>query len=85
MSSERVGGADFAALLRQRRRAAGLTQAELARAAGLAVRTVRDMERGRTTRPQRTTGVLLADALGLTGEERAGFLGAAREIGRAHV
>jgi predicted ATPase/transcriptional regulator with XRE-family HTH domain len=78
MSTERAGGWDFAALLRQRRRAAGLTQAELASLAGLAVRTVRDMERGRTTRPQRTTGVLLADALGLTGEERTGFLGAAR-------
>ena len=78
MSSDTAKGWDFGALLRQRRRAAGLTQAELARRAGLAVRTVRDMERGRTTRPQRTSGVLLADALGLAGEERTGFLGAAR-------
>lgn len=77
-ADRRVGGYDFATLLRQRRRAAGLTQAELARLAGLAVRTVREAERGRTSRPQRTTAVLLADALGLTGEERAGFLGAAR-------
>jgi predicted ATPase/transcriptional regulator with XRE-family HTH domain len=80
-ADQRAGGLDFAALLRQRRRAAGLTQAELAGLAGLAVRTVREVERGRTTRPQRTTAVLLADALGLTGEERAGFLGAARGHG----
>jgi predicted ATPase/transcriptional regulator with XRE-family HTH domain len=80
-ADQRAGGLDFAALLRQRRRAAGLTQAELAGLAGLAVRTVREVERGRTTRPQRTTAVLLADALGLTGEERAGFLGAARGRG----
>jgi transcriptional regulator with XRE-family HTH domain/tetratricopeptide (TPR) repeat protein len=78
MSSDRARGWDFAAMLRQRRRAAGLTQAELAARAGLAVRTLRDLERGRTTRPQRVTGVLLADALGVTGEERARFLGAAR-------
>ena len=74
---------EFATLLRARRRAAGLTQAELAGLAGLAVRTVREVERGRTARPQRTTAVLLADALGLTGEERAGFLGAARGQGSA--
>lgn len=80
-ADRRAGGRDFAALLRQRRRAAALTQAELARLAGLAVRTVREAERGRTTRPQRTTAVLLADALELTGAERAGFLGAARGEG----
>lgn len=80
-ADRRAGSRDFAALLRQRRRAAALTQAELARLAGLAVRTVREAERGRTTRPQRTTAVLLADALELTGPERAGFLGAARGEG----
>jgi predicted ATPase/DNA-binding XRE family transcriptional regulator len=82
-ADRRAGGRDFAALLRQRRRAAALTQAELASLAGLAVRTVREAEHGRTTRPQRTTAVLLADALGLTGEDRAGFLGAARGEGRS--
>lgn len=65
---------EFGPLLRQRRRAAGFTQAELAARAGVAVRTVRDLERGRTGRPQRTTGALLADALDLAGEERARFL-----------
>ncbi|QSB14860.1 helix-turn-helix domain-containing protein [Natronosporangium hydrolyticum] len=85
MTADRGAGYDFATLLRQRRRAAGLTQAELARVAGLAVRTVREAERGRTARPQRTTAVLLADSLGLTGEERAGFLGAARGAGTPAV
>src|SRR5690554_2448581 len=68
----------FAALLRQRRRTSRLTQADLAARAGLAVRTVRELERGRTNRPQRTTALLLADALELAGVEREHFLAAAR-------
>lgn len=71
------GNTAFDALLRARRLAAGLTQAELAGRAGVGIRTVRDLERGRS-RPQRTTMELLAKALGLTGRERADFLGAAR-------
>ncbi|MGN9908075.1 ATP-binding protein [Phytohabitans sp. LJ34] len=71
------GNTAFDALLRARRLAAGLTQAELAGRAGVGIRTVRDLERGRS-RPQRTTVELLAKALGLTGRERADFLGAAR-------
>jgi predicted ATPase/DNA-binding XRE family transcriptional regulator len=71
------GNTAFDALLRARRLAAGLTQAELAGRAGVGIRTVRDLERGRS-RPQRTTMELLAKALGLTGRERAEFLGAAR-------
>jgi predicted ATPase/transcriptional regulator with XRE-family HTH domain len=73
--TEQVG---FAALLRRCRRASGLTQAELAARAGLAVRTVRELERGRTVRPQRTTAALLADALSLAGRERSRFLASAR-------
>ncbi|MFF5177014.1 ATP-binding protein [Micromonospora sp. NPDC000316] len=65
-------------LLHRHRRAAGLTQAELASRAGVGVRTVRDLERGRSVRPQRTTVELLATALELTGATRAAFLGAAR-------
>ncbi|MFJ5601276.1 ATP-binding protein [Micromonospora parva] len=68
-------------LLRGHRRAAGLTQAELASRAGVGVRTVRDLERGRSIRPQRTTVELLAGALALTGASRAAFLAAARGVG----
>ncbi|MFI6242410.1 ATP-binding protein [Micromonospora sp. NPDC050795] len=68
-------------LLRGHRRAAGLTQAELASRAGVGVRTVRDLERGRSNRPQRTTVELLAGALALTGTSRAAFLAAARGAG----
>lgn len=79
MTADRVPRvAEFAALLRERRRAAALTQADLASRAGLAVRTVRDLERGRTARPRRATAELLARALGLTGAGRAQLLAAAR-------
>ncbi|SCG72409.1 ATP-binding protein [Micromonospora rifamycinica] len=65
-------------LVRSHRLAAGLTQADLAQRAGVGVRTIRDLERGRAHRPQRTTAELLAGALGLTGTARAGFLASAR-------
>jgi predicted ATPase/DNA-binding XRE family transcriptional regulator len=68
----------FGPLLRERRRAAGLTQDELARASGVGVRTLRDLEQGRAARPQRSTVDLLATALGLTGPEREEFEAAAR-------
>ncbi|GAB7041376.1 hypothetical protein JCM9533A_52260 [Catenuloplanes niger JCM 9533] len=55
-----------------------MTQADLAAAAGIGVRTVRDLERGRASRPQRTTVELIATALSLAGRERADFLAAAR-------
>jgi predicted ATPase/transcriptional regulator with XRE-family HTH domain len=73
-------GADhgFDEMLRARRRAAGLTQDELATRAGVGVRTVRDLERGHASRPQRTTVELLADALGLAGADRRDFVSAAR-------
>ncbi|MET8281333.1 helix-turn-helix domain-containing protein [Micromonospora sp. NPDC005174] len=65
-------------LLRAHRRSAGLTQAELASRAEVGVRTVRDLERGRSVRPQRTTVDLLASALGLAGAARVAFLATAR-------
>jgi predicted ATPase/DNA-binding XRE family transcriptional regulator len=72
------GSAAFAALLREARRSAGYTQAELAGKAGVGVRTVRDLERGRAARPQRTTVELLAAALGLADEARVRFVETAR-------
>ncbi|SCG79470.1 Predicted ATPase [Micromonospora echinaurantiaca] len=72
------GRPTLAELLRRHRLAAGLTQAELASRAGVGVRTVRDLERGRSARPQRTTVELLAGALALAGPARSAFLAAAR-------
>ncbi|MEV4753920.1 helix-turn-helix domain-containing protein [Micromonospora sp. NPDC049559] len=75
------GPAGFDELLRRVRRSAGLTQADLAARAGVGVRTVRDLERGRSMRPQRTTVELIATALGLTGADRSAFVAAARNQG----
>jgi predicted ATPase/DNA-binding XRE family transcriptional regulator len=72
------GGPGFDTVLRRSRLRAKLTQAELAARAAVGVRTVRDLERGRSSRPQRTTVELLAAALGLAGAEREAFLSAAR-------
>jgi tetratricopeptide (TPR) repeat protein/transcriptional regulator with XRE-family HTH domain len=74
------GSRDFGELLRRLRADAGLTQEELAEAAGLSPRSVSDLERGvsRTARPQ--TARLLAAALGLAEPERARFLAVA--VGR---
>jgi predicted ATPase/transcriptional regulator with XRE-family HTH domain len=68
----------LAVLLRALRRSAGLTQEELAQAARVGVRTLRDLETGQTTRPHRSTVDLLASAFGLTGADRERFLTAAR-------
>jgi predicted ATPase/transcriptional regulator with XRE-family HTH domain len=68
----------FGALLRNHRRAAGLTQAELAERAGLSWRGVNDLERGARRTPHRDTLARLVAALGLTGEERATLEAAAR-------
>lgn len=64
----------FSALLRNHRKAARLTQEELARRSGLSVRAVADLERGRTTRPHRRSVALLAEALALSGDARALFI-----------
>ncbi|HEV2258745.1 MAG TPA: tetratricopeptide repeat protein [Streptosporangiaceae bacterium] len=71
----------FAGLLRQLRAEAGLTQEELAEAAGLGVRTVSDLERGAHRSAHQDTARLLAGALGLAGSARGLFVAAAR--GRA--
>ncbi len=72
-------GPNFGGLLRRLRIDAGLTQEELAEAAGVGTRSVSDLERGisRTARPQ-TARLLAAAALSLAGPEQARFLAAAR-------
>jgi transcriptional regulator with XRE-family HTH domain len=68
----------FGQLLRQVRIDAGLTQEELADAASLSARSVSDLERGVSLTARKHTARLLADALGLAGQARAGFEAAAR-------
>jgi tetratricopeptide (TPR) repeat protein/transcriptional regulator with XRE-family HTH domain len=68
----------LAGVLRGLRTGAGLTQEELAEAAGLSPRTVRDLERGLATTPHKDTVRLLADALQLGGSARVEFEAAAR-------
>ncbi|MER7973019.1 helix-turn-helix transcriptional regulator, partial [Streptomyces sp. NPDC096080] len=67
----------FGTLLRLRRRAAGLTLEELSERAGVSVRAIGDMERGRSRSPQARTVSSLADALRLDAAERAAFTEAA--------
>jgi DNA-binding SARP family transcriptional activator/DNA-binding XRE family transcriptional regulator len=57
--------AGISPLIRLRRRAAGLTQQELADRAQISLGTVRDLEQGRTHRPGRGSLAKLARALGL--------------------
>jgi tetratricopeptide (TPR) repeat protein/transcriptional regulator with XRE-family HTH domain len=68
----------FGALLRQLRADAGLTQEELAEAAGLSPRSVSDLERGINLTARKDTARLLADALNLAGPARAAFEASAR-------
>jgi predicted ATPase/transcriptional regulator with XRE-family HTH domain/Tfp pilus assembly protein PilF len=73
-----TGSHTFGDLIRRHRLAAGLTQKELAERAGVSVRAIRDLEHGVRNMPRKDTVGLLADAFGLTTEERAVFLVAAR-------
>jgi predicted ATPase/transcriptional regulator with XRE-family HTH domain len=66
----------FAALLREQRRAAGLTQAMLAERAGLSVRGVQHLEAG-DAQPYPASVEALARALGLSADRRAEFAEAA--------
>jgi predicted ATPase/transcriptional regulator with XRE-family HTH domain len=67
----------FGELLSAYRRAAGLTQEELAGRAGLSSDAVSLLERGLRTSPRAMTVTLLARALGLTPIERQAFAAAA--------
>src|SRR5258708_36453153 len=72
----------FAGMLRQLRLAAGLTQEQLAAAAGLSPRSISDLERGVNLTARRETVKLSADVLNLTGPARDGFQAAARGLGK---
>src|SRR5262249_30177743 len=76
--STRPAPAPFGALLRQYRRAAGLTQEELAERAHLSWRAIQDLERGVRQTPRAGTQELLAEALALSPEQRAALADAAR-------
>ena len=70
----------FSALLRARRHRAYLSQEQLAERAELSERTVRNLEAGRVRSPRTDTVRLLADALQLSGPERASWFEAARGV-----
>ncbi|MFC6020676.1 ATP-binding protein [Plantactinospora solaniradicis] len=65
-------------LLRRFRRRALLTQEELAERSGVSVSTIAGVETGRVRRPRGSSLRLLADALGVTDEDRAQLIGDVR-------
>jgi predicted ATPase/DNA-binding XRE family transcriptional regulator len=67
------GSADFGTLLKQYRLASGVTQERLAEQARISVAAVGSLERGIRRAPHRETVALLAEALSLSGPEKAGF------------
>jgi predicted ATPase/DNA-binding XRE family transcriptional regulator len=73
--------APFGVLLRQLREAASLTQEELAERAGLRAKGISDLERGERRRPYPHTVRSLADALGLSEDERAVLVAAVPKRG----
>ena len=79
--AQSAAGARLGALIREHRRAAGLTQRQLAQRSGLSVAAVRDLEQGRSRRPRRGSLDALARALGLDARQ-LGTLAAAGEAAR---
>ena len=73
MSGQRT----FAALLREYRRAANLTQEGLAERSGLSVDGIGALEQGARRSPRTSTVELLSQALGLNGEQRERLIAAA--------
>jgi transcriptional regulator with XRE-family HTH domain/tetratricopeptide (TPR) repeat protein len=66
-------------LLRRHRQAARLTLEQLAENSGVSVRTLSDMERGRSRGPQHRSVLAVADALALTVEDRQLLVNLARD------
>jgi predicted ATPase/transcriptional regulator with XRE-family HTH domain len=75
--------AAFGHQLKRLRITADLTQEGLAERSGLSARLISDLERGSAHRPRRSTLEMLADGLGLEGENRDQFCLLAR--GRVHA
>jgi predicted ATPase/DNA-binding XRE family transcriptional regulator len=75
-------GSSFGALLRRLRKEAGLSQQELALRADLSLNAVNALERGVRKHPYPHTVRSLADALGLSEEERASLLAAIPDRGK---
>jgi transcriptional regulator with XRE-family HTH domain len=69
----------FGRCLLRYRTETGLSQAELARASGMSVRALRELEHGRASAAQERSVELLADAFGLLGDERESFVLLAKE------
>jgi len=65
-------------LTRDYRTRLALSQEDLAERTGLSSRAIRAIETGRSATPRPVTVRLLADALELSDEERAGYLASAR-------
>jgi tetratricopeptide (TPR) repeat protein/transcriptional regulator with XRE-family HTH domain len=81
MSREQPGPPpELGDLLRGYRLARGLSQEELGELSGLSARAIANMERGRTTRPYRSSVRALADALGLPPAQRAQLDKASRTV-----
>src|SRR3712207_2775904 len=73
----------FGSRLRRLRQGVGLTQEELALRGGLSPRAIGALERGERKRPYPHTVRTLADALGLSEEERSTLLAAVPKRGAA--
>ena len=72
--------------MRSCRQSAAMSQQELAERSGLSVRTISDLERGRTRFPYQDSVVRLTDALGLRGLARKEFIAiAGRRLARAEA
>jgi predicted ATPase/DNA-binding XRE family transcriptional regulator len=76
--AENAGASAFGSLLKQHRRAAWLTQEDLAERSGLSVRTIRGLERGEGHSPRADTVDLLARAMDLSEEEHNLFAAATK-------